>query len=191
MSLAKLKRVEAQRVLGIDASTNSIAFCIFDGDKPVSYGEVTFDGSDVYERMLDAKQKMSALRKTGMFDVDFIAIEAGIMVRSAHVAIKMAYVFGIIMGELLSDHIDVIEIHPITWQSYIGNTNFTKAQKLAVKEEFPGKSDNWYKAKIRDIRKHKTLQYMADKGIITDNDNVADAAGLAWYAINNLTRANG
>jgi Holliday junction resolvasome RuvABC endonuclease subunit len=191
MSLAKLKKVEAHRVLGIDASTNSIAFCIFENDKPVSYGEVMFDGSDVYERMLDAKQKMSALRKTGIFDVDFIAIEAGIMVRSAHVAIKMAYVFGIIMGELLSDHIDVIEIHPITWQSYIGNTNFTKAQKAAVKEQFPNKSDSWYKGKIREMRKNKTLQYMADKGIITDSDNVADAAGLAWYAVNNLTRDNG
>jgi hypothetical protein len=41
------------------------------------------------------------------------------------------------------------------------------------------------------MRKNKTLQYMADKGIITDSDNVADAAGLAWYAVNNLTRANG
>jgi len=190
MSLARLKKVEAHKVLGIDASTNSIAFCIFENDKPISYGEVIFEGSDVYERMLDAKQKMAALRKAGFFEVDFIAIEAGVMVRSAHVAIKMAYVFGIIMGELLSDKIDVIEVHPITWQSYIGNTNFTKAQKAAVKEEFPGKAESWYKNKIRQIRKQKTLDFMREKGIITESDNVADAAGLAWYAVNNLTRTN-
>lgn len=191
MSLARLKKVEAHRVLGIDASTNSIAFCIFENDKPVSYGEVNFEGSDVYERMLDAKQKMAALRKAGLFNVDFIAIEAGVMVRSAHVAIKMAYVFGIIMGELLSDKIDVIEVHPITWQSYIGNTNFTKAQKQKVKDEFPNKAESWYKNKIRQMRKQKTLDFMRDKGIITDSDNVADAAGLAWYAVNNLTRNDG
>ena len=191
MSLAKLKKIKARRVLGIDASTNSVAFCIFHDDAPVSYGEIMLEGSDVYERIVDAKRKIAAVKRTGILDVDFIAIEAGVVVKSTHTGIKMAYVFGVIMAELLTDEVDIIEVHPISWQSYIGNKNFTKVQKEEVKKEFPGKSESWYKNKIRAIRKDKTLQFVRDKGIITDSDNVADAAGIAWFAVNNLMRDDG
>jgi Holliday junction resolvasome RuvABC endonuclease subunit len=187
-SLSNLIKNKGKHVLGIDASTHSIAFCLFDNTKPVYYGEVQFEGADVYERILDAKRKVHALKKTILHDIDYVAIEAAVVVKSVNVGIKMAYVFGAIMGEILEDHIQVVEIHPITWQSFIGNKNFTKAEKEEVKKEFPNKSENWYKAKIREIRKQKTLQYMSEKGIITNSDNVADSAGLAWYAVNNITR---
>lgn len=186
--LATLHRIKGKRVLGIDASTQSIAFCLIDDKSPVFYGEINFNGSDVYERVLDAKRKVRALKNEIFKDIDYVVIEAAVVVKSVHVGIKMAYVFGAIMAEILEDHTKVVEIHPITWQSFIGNKNFTKAEKQAVKDEFPEKSENWYRAKIRDIRKHKTLQYMSEKGIITDSDNVADAAGLAWYAVNNISR---
>lgn len=189
--LAALHKSSGTRVLGIDASTQSIAFCLFDGPAPIYYGEINFEGADVYERILDAKKKIRALKSEIFKQIDFVAIEAAVVVKSVHVGIKMAYVFGAIMAEILEDHTKVVEVHPISWQSYIGNKNFTKAEKQAVKDEFPGKSDNWYKVKIRDIRKHKTLQYMSEKGIITESDNVADSAGLAWYAVNNLLRHNG
>ena len=34
MKLASLVKTQANRVLGIDASTNSIAFCLMENDKP-------------------------------------------------------------------------------------------------------------------------------------------------------------
>jgi len=99
---------------------------------------------------------------------------------------KMAYVFGAIMGEILTDKIQVVEVHPITWQSYIGNKNFTKAEKIEIRNEFPGRSDNWIKAKIRERRKEKTIGFVRSLGIETESDNVADAAGIAWYAVNEI-----
>ena len=186
MSLAKLHKIKAHRILGVDASTNSIAFCIFEDMKVVMYGEVKFEGSDVYERTLDAKRKVAGLRRIGLFDVDFMAIEAGVVVKSAATGIKMAYVFGAIMGEILDDNIKVIEVHPITWQSYIGNKNYTKAQKDSVKQEFPDHAESWYKNKIRERRKDFTKNYVANLGVTTESDNVSDAAGIAWYAVNNL-----
>lgn len=188
MSLAKLKKIDAHRVLGVDASTNSLAFCIFEDDNAISYGEIFFDGGTVYERVLDAKRKTKALVDAGILAADFMALEAGVIVKSAATGIKMAYVFGVIMGEILADHMKVIEVHPITWQSYIGNKNFTKVEKQAVKDEYPDKSDTWHKSHIRKLRKQKTLDFFKEKGIITDSDNVADAAGIAWYAVNNIMR---
>jgi Holliday junction resolvasome RuvABC endonuclease subunit len=184
VSLAKLSRPIANKVLGIDASTNSIAFCLMDGKTPVKWGEINFEGADVYERILDAKRKVKAFK--GNLSFDFVVIEAAISVRSVHTGIKMAYVFGAIMGELLNDGVKVVEVHPITWQSYIGNKNFTKIEKQAVKDEFPGKSENWYKGKIREIRKQRTLDFARTIGIEVQSDNVSDAAGIAWYAVNEI-----
>jgi Holliday junction resolvasome RuvABC endonuclease subunit len=183
MSLAKLKKT-SNKVLGVDASTNTIAFCLMDGKTPVKWGEITFTGSTVYDRILDAKRKVRAFKTE--LDYDFVAIEKAVMVRSAHTGIIMAYIFGAIMGELLSDGIEVKEVPPITWQSYIGNKNFTKIQKEEVKKQFPGKTDNWYKNQIRKMRKQKTMDFAQTLGINTTNDNVGDSVGIAWYAVNEL-----
>jgi len=183
MSLAKLKK-QHHKVLGIDASTNTIAFCLMEGETPIQWGEISFSGSDIYDKILDAKRKVRAF--VSELDYDFIALEAAVMVRSAQTGLKMAYVFGAILGELVKDGVDVKEVHPITWQSFIGNKNFTTAEKKAVREEFPGKSDNWYKGKIREKRKQRTITFVKSMGINTTNDNVADAAGIAWYAVKEL-----
>ena len=154
------------------------------GKTPVKWGEITFDGDDVYQRILDAKRKIKAFKKE--LDTDFVVIEAAISVKSVHTGIKMAYVFGAIMGELLSDNVRVVEVHPITWQSYLGNKNFNKAEKVAVRNEFPGKSETWYKGKIREIRKSRTIDFAGKLGVKTESDNVADAVGIAWYAVNEV-----
>lgn len=184
MSLAKLAKIEAKAVLGIDASTNSFAFCLFKNKKPSKWGEIHFEGDTVYERMLDAKRKISQIKSK--IDYDFVAIEAAVSVKSVATGLKMAYVFGTIISELIDDKIKVVEIHPITWQSYIGNKNYTKAEKQAVKDEFPEKSDNWIKAKIREQRKARTLNFASSLGVKTESDNVSDAVGIAWYAVNEI-----
>jgi Holliday junction resolvasome RuvABC endonuclease subunit len=184
MSLAKLAKPKAHKVLGIDASTNSLAFCLMDEKNPIKWGEINFEGSDVYERILDAKRKIRSFKRE--LDTDFVIIEAAISVKSVQTGIKMAYVFGAIMGELLNNNIEVVEVHPITWQSYLGNKNYTKAEKDAIKLEFPEKSDNWIKGKIRERRKQRTIDFARSLGIQTESDNVADAAGIAWYAVNEI-----
>lgn len=184
MAISSFSKVQGTKVLGIDASTHTIAYCIFDNKKVVEYGELNFDGGTIYERILNAKRIVKALRDR--FEVDFVAIEAAVMVRSAQTGLKMAYAFGAIMGELLENGAEVFEVHPLKWQSYIGNNNYTKVQKDEVKKQFPGKSDSWIKNEIRLRRKKKTLDFMAELGVKTDSDNVADAAGIAWYAANEL-----
>ena len=185
MSLAKLVKPTAHRVLGIDASTNSFAFCLMHEKEAVKWGEVTFDGSDVYERILDAKKKIHSFKNE--LEFDFVVMEAAISVKSVATGIKMAYVFGAIMGELLSDGVEVKEVPPISWQSAINNKNFNKSEKEAVRLEFPDKSDNWIKNKIREKRKQKTIDWVEKTyGIVLESDNVADAFGIAYYVTSNI-----
>jgi len=187
MSILNLIKQDKKKILGIDASTHTIAYCMFEGNVPIEWGEIHFDGANIYDRILDAKKKIKAI-KNRFQDCDFVAIEAAISVKSVHTGIKMAYVFGAIMGELLDYNKKVLEVHPITWQSYIGNKNFTKIEKNNIKNEFPGKTDSWYKNKIREIRKQKTIDFAKSLSVNVDSDNVADACGIAWYALNNMVR---
>jgi Holliday junction resolvasome RuvABC endonuclease subunit len=181
VSISKAMKPKAARVMGIDASTNSLAFCIMEDAVPVRWGEINFVGSDIYEKINDARAKTEALIQE--FDVHFIAIEKAIMVNSAQVGIKLAYVFGTIISVIMASGARVVEVYPIQWQSYIGNKKMTQAEKQSIRNDFPGKSPSWYKAKERQIRKSKTIDFVSESfGITVESDNVADSFGVCYFA---------
>lgn len=189
MDLSQLKKTKASRVMGIDCSTNSFAFAIYDNQILESFGEVNFNGSDVFERLLDANNKVTAMSKANMFDVSFVAIESSVLVKSPSVAIKLAYVYGSVIGAILQQGVKVVEVAPITWQSYIGNPNLKKAEKDKLRIDFPGMSASWYQNKGRQIRKARTLEF-ANKlhnGKPAISDNVGDAIGVGYYTAHHLT----
>lgn len=182
MKLKDLAKHKGSRVIGIDCSTNSLAFAIFEDRQPVTCGEITFVGSTVFERLHDAKMKVKALVDSGVLKADYIGIESAIMVRNIQTAIDLAYVYGSVMGELMEGSPVVEKVAPITWQSNIGNPNLTKAEKAQIKKDYPRKSDSWYKNKGREIRKQRTLAIARKYFEIEDgSDNVGDAAGIALY----------
>lgn len=184
-----MKKTKANRVCGIDASTNSLAYAIFDGETPVQAGEITFNGASVFERLIDAKIKTRAMVNAGILKADYIAIEAAIMVRNVQVAIDLAYVYGAIIGELMEFNPKVVKVAPISWQSSIGNPNLKKFEKDAIAADFPGKSKTWYQNKGRLIRKQRTLDIAREFFVIPDgSDNVGDAVGLALHTSRTLTR---
>ncbi len=186
MSLATLKKHHANKVLGIDASTASVAFCLFEDGKPTKMGKLPIVGSDIYEKVKDAHRKAEIIAK--IVSPDYVAVESAIMVRSADAGIKIAMVVGSILSAILKPETKVITVVPTQWQSFIGNKNPTKADKLAIEQEFPGKSASWYKATLRTNRKQKTMDFFNNKFSIdvTDND-VGDAIGIGYYAFNKLT----
>jgi len=189
VGIGKLTKPKAKRVIGIDASTNSLAFAIFEGETPIRCGEVKFNGSSVPERLVDAKRKTKALVDAGILRADYIVIEKAIMVRNVQTAIDLAYVFGAIIGELMEFNPRVEKVAPISWQSGIGNPNLKTAEKEQIKKDFPGKSKTWYSNKGREIRKQRTLDIAQKYFKIPDNsDNVGDAVGIALFVGKSLTR---
>jgi len=186
MRLAELVKTKANRVLGIDASTNSVAFCLMVGDKPLRWGKIEFTGSDIYDKIYDAKVKMHAMLP--QLKSDYIVIEGAVFVKSADAVIKLSYVYGVIIAELMSTGASVITISPTSWQAYIGNKNPTKLEKDKLRFENPGHADSWYKAKMREIRKQRTVDYFNSKyNLELDDFDVADAFGIAHYSNKVLT----
>ena len=181
MPLGELIKTKANRVLGIDASTNSVAFCLMENDHPLKWGKIEFIGANIYEKIYDAKIKMHAM--IDELKSDYIAVEGAILVRSPDAVIKLSYVYGVVIAELMASGASVITISPTSWQAYIGNKNPTKADKEALRTEFPGKSDAWYKSKMREIRKQRTVDYFNNKYNLQLTDfDVADSFGIAHYS---------
>ena len=186
MTLASLKKTQANRVLGIDASTNSVAFCLMENDKPLKWGKINIVGNDIYEKIYDAKVKMSVMLNE--LKSDYIVVEGAILVRSPDAVIKLSYVYGVVIAELMSTGAKVITISPTAWQSYIGNKNPTKDEKAAIRLKHPGYADSWYKTQIRNMRKQRTVDYFNNKySLSLDDFDVADSFGIAHYANKVLT----
>lgn len=187
MGLAQLTKTKASRVMGIDASTKSIAFTIFYNRKPERWGKIEIEGTTIYEKIGDANRKIYALNK--QYPVDYIVVESAVFVKSPKVAIDLAYVFGSIIGVLVSQGVKVITVKPTEWQFHIGNKLLTKAEKEKIKSDNPGKSATWYSNTGRLLRKQRTMDYFNNKWPmkLVDND-VGDSAGIAYFGYYQLTR---
>lgn len=180
---------KAGRVVGIDCSTNSLAYAVFEDNKPVLCGEVMFNGSDIYERLNDARRKTQALVDTGVLVGDYIGMEAAIGGKSPQVTIKLSYVYGAVLSVLMQNKMQVETVPPITWQTFIGNPNLKKDEKEKLRADNPGRKDSWYANKGRLLRKARTLDFAKQYFTIPgDSDNVGDAVGIAYYTSEALTR---
>lgn len=186
MKLAELVKQKSHTVLGIDASTNSIAFCLFVNGHPFKWGKIEFEGADIFEKLVDAKIKVHAM--LDYLKSDYIAMEGAVLVRSPDAVIKLSYVYGTVLAELMTTGAKVTTISPTAWQAKIGNKNPTKAEKESLRKEFPGYADSWYKNRMRNIRKQRTATWAKSQfNIDVEDFDVADAIGIAYYANEVLT----
>jgi Holliday junction resolvasome RuvABC endonuclease subunit len=185
MSLVNLSKSKASRVMGIDCSTHSMAFTIFWNRRPIKWGKINFEGSDVFARIHDAGVKARAFAELEGIDVDFIVMESAIMakVQNPDVTIKLAYVYGAVLSELMRTHTRVITVKPSEWQNFIGNKNFTKAEKEQLRKDFPGYAASWYTNKVRSLRKQRTMDYFNKKWpqMALDDNDVGDSCGIAYW----------
>jgi Holliday junction resolvasome RuvABC endonuclease subunit len=170
------------KICAIDASTNSLAFSIFDEGKLVACGKISFTGKNIFDKVRDAARKTGKLFSN--FDIDAIVIEHTVFLNSPKTMNDLAMVQGALLGS--AGIRKVKTINPIAWQTFIGNGKLTKEEKLKIRNEVPGKSDAWYKSYEREFRKNRTINFVNinyDKQLI-DND-VADAIGIGHYAVRN------
>jgi hypothetical protein len=183
---------QPKTICAIDASTNSLAFALFVNNQLESIGKIHFDGSNIYEKVMDAGKKVKAF-----FDIyggfEAIVIEHTVFMNSPKTAADLALVQGAILGSAGQSGTKIIgRVSPITWQNFIGNKKISKEEQLIIRAQNPGKSLSWYKAYERMLRKERTINFINinyDR-TITDND-VADACGIGHWAVKNWDKAIG
>jgi hypothetical protein len=184
--------VKPHTICAIDASTNSLAFALFHGEDLGQVGKIYFEGNNTYEKVMDAGKKVKAFFDyCGGFEA--IVIEHTVFMNSPKTAADLALVQGAILGAAAQSGTKVIgKVSPITWQNFIGNKKISKEEQLLIRSEIPGKSESYYKAHERMLRKERTINFVNinyDKTI--DDNDVADACGIGHWAIKNWGKAIG
>ena len=181
-------------ICAIDASTNSLAFAVFNTKKKdiTTIGKISFEGKDTYEKVMDAGKKVKSF-----FDIyggfEAIIIEHTVFMNSPKTAADLALVQGAILGSAGQSGTEIIgKVSPITWQNFAGNKKISKEEQLVIRAQNPGKSVSWYKSHERNIRKERTIRFINTiyDRTISDND-VADACGIGHWALSNWTKAIG
>jgi Holliday junction resolvasome RuvABC endonuclease subunit len=195
MKLAKAIGTKPPKTIcAIDASTNSLAFALFDNQEKSlgAIGKIYFEGNNIYEKVMDAGKKVKAfIDYYGGFES--IIIEHTVFMNSPKTAADLALVQGAILGAAGQSGTKIIgRVSPITWQNYIGNKKISKDEQLFIRSQNPGKSVSWYKAYERMLRKERTIKFINTiyDRTIEDND-VADACGIGHWAMNNWIKAIG
>lgn len=186
MILSGIKPDPPKRVMGVDCSSNSFAWSIFDSGKLAEWGEIEFGSGDLFQRMGEANRRMSAI--ANRFDsVDRIVVEGAIYVQNKKTVIYLSYSLGSALSPLIKDGTDIVEVSPTEWQNFIGNKVLSRAEKQGVQNDNPDRTSSWYSSEYRRIRKQRTIDWVKDSfGVSLDSDNVADAIGLGWYGVNGV-----
>ena len=179
-----------ERICAIDASTNSLAYATFHGGYLKEVGKISFEGKDIYEKVVDAGRKSKALFDH-ILNVDAIVIEHTVFMNSPKTAADLALVQGALLGAAGQSGIRTIgKVAPITWQNFIGNKKISKDEKLFLRSQNPTKSESWHKSNEREIRKQRTIDFINRQYNKTINDNdVADACGIGHWALKNWDKA--
>lgn len=168
-------------VMGIDCSSKSFAFAVFEQQTLTMWGEIDFYGANLYERMGSGQRRIAAF--SDRVRVDKVAFEAAIQVQNKKTVIDLAYSYGAAISPFIRPGVEVVTVSPLSWQNAIGNKPFTAAEKAAVKKQNPDRSDSWIKNQIREMRKQRTIDWVKKEfGIDVESNNVSDAIGLAAYA---------
>lgn len=179
-----------QRICSIDASTNSLAFAIFENKDLKVVGKIHFSGANTYEKVADACNKAKSV--FDIFQIEAVVIEHTVFINSPKTQADLALVQGGLLGGISLTGVKIIKsTNPVAWQTFIGNGRLTHVEKSDLRVSSPGKSDSWYKTKEREIRKEKTIKFVNtyyDKKT-ADND-IADAVGVGHYAIRNWSKLN-
>jgi Holliday junction resolvasome RuvABC endonuclease subunit len=181
--------IKARRnIIGIDASTNTLAFCYMTSDgHPHMWGEFSLGkGADLHTRLGQAYKNIENLLDVVLEDTEnaHCYIESAVKMSNIKTTINLSYMYGIIIGAMKSRGITVHEVSPITWQNFIGNKALSKTEKQAFADQYRNLSPSTVKNKIREFRKQRTIKWVKqtfDKDI--ESDNCADAFGICWYGV--------
>jgi len=169
------------RVLGLDLSTKSIAFSLFENGELTKWGEFDLKGS-AWERLQAASYYAKVLRKE--CKPEMVAFESAAYVNNRQTVITLAYTYGAVVSNVMpSPKTPVKDIAAMTWQNAIGNKKLTIAEKKHIRDLTPNKSATWYKAAERNFRKQRTMDWVKTKfGVTVTSDNVGDAIAVGWVA---------
>lgn len=168
-----------KRVLGIDHSSQILAFSMCVDGNIEYWEEINLVGKNVFERVGDLNNKLKA-----RFDdqlVDVVVIEKTARVNSLDTAIKMGFVAGCIIGYFAGQGIQIVECPALSWQAYTAKPTLSKLDKIVMQRDNPGKTKSWYTNEARKIRKQRIRDWVSKTFGIDAPSDASDAICISYY----------
>jgi Holliday junction resolvasome RuvABC endonuclease subunit len=157
MSLKSLNRPALTRVMGIDASSQSFAYSVFEDQNPVEWGIVKYTGKDRFQRAVDSYYKVKQLMER--LDVDYILQEQAVGSVNQKTGLILAQAYGVTMPLLIENSKQYDMISPNEWQALLGQKILTPTQ---IKKQWPGEKPHFYTEKARELRKQRNLDWVRE-----------------------------
>lgn len=166
-------------VLSVDQARNG-AWCIYEYEtkKIVEYSSFSFDKGYSLEQAIIAvcDEIQNVIESRG---IDAVFIEDISLRKNADTFKKLAWLQGSLVTLFEREEYLYQIVAPSTWQNYcMARGRTTKEKDADVRSVTSGKKGS----------KVLSMQFCADKfDIHTENDNLADAICIGWWAVNNIT----
>lgn len=183
--LDDFKPTEYKIIFGIDASSTHIGIAVFRDESIEALVKIEMKQKEMHQRMKDLRLKIDVL--IHHYNPEFVMIESPIMVQNPLTTKNLSYIAGIIIATCLDFNVDVEEVSPMTWKSWLGYKRLTKKIKEEIIKSL-GQTEG-----TKEINKQKKYQV---QNILTKryplwqeqlkDDNLADALGIALFAQNKL-----
>lgn len=174
-----LSQPKPERVVGLDLSTEAIAYSLFVKGKLVKYGVLKMTGGTVKRNYLANRYG----RVLGdMLKPDLIAYESAVYIQNKKTVITLAEFFGAVVSSMCGPNTIVRKFIPVEWQNWIGNKALTKAEKAKLNQA--AKSVSWNKNFQRDFRKQRTMDWVNEKfDLEIKDDDISDAIAIGHTAV--------
>lgn len=186
MSISKLvSSIKSNRLIAIDPSSNSLAWCVVDLD--INKFDIVATGKIQFKDKKEVSSKLAVIR-SGLLDVweDYsfrqAAIEQSVYIQNFQSSRIISYIIGYSWG-VLDEYCDsVTDINPLIWKNRIGYKNVSKEDKKRIESEHGSKG---LQKRLTQERKDRVKRIIDDFcGQSTEDDDVNDAIGIAlWYYI--------
>lgn len=173
-------------VLGIDSSSNSIAYSVF----IVSDGEVSLQdfGKIEYEKKAGMDEKIRSIRNavatlfTLYPKISKVVIEQTVYIQNPQTSRILSYIVGAIWSACAYYCNDISDVSVQKWKAYIGYKNVSSQEKKEWEERL-GKTEAKKKAAFE--RKERTARIMRSKfAQVAElyDDDIMDAVAIGYWA---------
>jgi Holliday junction resolvasome RuvABC endonuclease subunit len=184
MSIAKLvNTVKSTRIISIDPSSNSLAWCVVDLSKNtfnvVANGKIDFsDKKEIGSKFKTIRSGLHSVWEDYLFK-DAV-IEQSVFIQNFQSSRIISYIIGYSWGTLDEYCNTVCDVNPLIWKNRIGYKNISKQDKLEMEKQFGSKGLQARLTRERKDRVKKIIEFKA--GFSTEDDDINDAIGIAlWY----------
>ena len=175
-----------RRVMGIDSCTQSLAWTVVETNRPKSHGKLALPTGALVpiklRTIISEFPKLLAEQKPSV-----IFIEKPIYVRSQETARVLSYVVSCIVTIALQEGIEIYEVAPMTWKTWLGYTALTRKFTTSCTKKLGKAPATKF---CNDLRKSQTLRVIKHNfktWAVTDHD-INDSCGIALYGYEQLNK---